>query len=351
MTVAGRVDLALAGYLTRSAGALAAAGPELAGVMAAARDFVLSDGKRMRPVFAYWGWRCLHHDGADGENAVIEVAAGLELLHAAALVHDDLIDDSDTRRGQPAAHARFAAEHRNARWPSDPRAFGGDAAVLLGDLLLSWSWSMVSAAARSLRHGRQAMASFDAMCTEMMAGQYLDVLEQARGGYSVETALRVARFKSGKYTVERPLHVGAAAAGAPVEVMASLSAFAVPLGEAFQLRDDVLGVFGDPARTGKPAGDDLREGKRTVLVALAHGRADTARRTVLEAGLGGRDLDEDGIARLRAVIVETGALAEVERMIGERTDLAHAALDDAVIRPDARVALAALATAATERSR
>jgi geranylgeranyl diphosphate synthase type I len=350
MTVISRVDRALADFLAGSAAGLEAAGPELVPVTAAARDFVLSGGKRMRPVFAYWGWRCVHHEGAAGEDALVRAAAGLELLHAAALVHDDLIDDSDTRRGQPAAHARFATVHRDARWSSAPLPFGRAAAILLGDLLLSWSWSMVSAAARELAQGAGAMVAFDAMCTEMMAGQYLDVLEQARGGYSVETALRVARFKSSKYTVERPLHLGAAAGGGSTELMASLSAFGVPLGEAFQLRDDVLGVFGDPARTGKPAGDDLREGKRTVLVALAHDQADAPGRAALEAGLGDGDIDADGISRLRDIIVGTGALDEVERMIAERTQSALVALDEAVIRPDAKAALSVLAGAATERS-
>ncbi len=351
MAVTSRINRALAEFLAGSAAGLEAAGPELVPVTAAARDFVLSGGKRMRPVFAYWGWRCVHHDAADGEDVLVRAAAGLELLHAAALVHDDLIDASDTRRGQPAAHARFATVHRDAGWSSEPHTFGSAAAILLGDLLLSWSWSMVSAATRELGHGAGAMAAFDAMCTEMMAGQYLDVLEQARGGYSVETALRVARFKSSKYTVERPLHVGAAAGGGPAQLLESLSAFGVPLGEAFQLRDDVLGVFGDPVHTGKPAGDDLREGKRTVLVALAHEHADPAGRATLDAGLGNGDLGPDGVSRLRDIIVATGALAEVERMIAERTEVALAALDDAVILPDAKAALAVLAGAATERSR
>lgn len=364
-----RIDAALTDFLAGAADSIEAAGPELVRVTSAARECVLAGGKRMRPVFAYWGWRCVHHDGARGEDALVRVAAGLELLHAAALVHDDLIDASDTRRGRPAAHVRFAAErgdaHRSGparraadarrpgdmRSPNDPQTFGAAAAILLGDLLLSWSWSMVSAAVGGLEHGARALAAFDALCTEMMAGQYLDVLEQARGGYSVETALRVARFKSAKYTVERPLHMGAAAGGAPEVMIASLSAFGVPLGEAFQLRDDVLGVFGDPADTGKPAGDDLREGKRTVLVALAHDRAGPVERAALEAGLGDRELDEDGIRRLRNVIVDTGALAEVERMIAERAAAAQSAVDAAVIRSDAKDALAALATAATERSR
>ena len=351
MAVATRIDAALAAFVDRTAPVLQAAGPELVQVTDAAREFVLSGGKRMRPVFAYWGWRCVHHAGADGEAEVISAAAGLEMLHAAALVHDDLIDDSETRRGRPATHSRFAGMHRAALMPSSATAFGSASAILLGDLLLSWSWSMVSEAVRDNPYGAGVLTAFDAMCTEMMAGQYLDVLEQARGGHSVETALRVARFKSSKYTVERPLHVGAAAAGAPENIVASLSAFGVPLGEAFQLRDDILGVFGDPAHTGKPAGDDLREGKRTVLVALAHAQADATGRGQLDRGLGRADLDDDGIAELRAVIVGSGALDEVERMIADRTAVAQDALGGAVIRPDARDALATLATAATQRSR
>ena len=348
MAVAARVDAALAGFFDRAAPALEAAGSELVEVSAAAREFVLTGGKRMRPVFAYWGWRCVHHAAAPGEGAVISTAAGLELLHAAALVHDDLIDDSETRRGHPAAHAQFAQLPGLAGRP-DP-GFGAASAILLGDLLLSWSWSLVATSVRDNPHGAGVLAAFDAMCTEMMAGQYLDVLEQARGGHSVETALRVARFKSSKYTVERPLHIGAAAAGAPAGIMASLSDFGVPLGEAFQLRDDILGVFGDPARTGKPAGDDLREGKRTVLVALAHSQADAAQRDLLDRGLGRADLDDAGADELRAVIVGSGALDEVEQMIADRTKVAQDALDGAVIRPDARAALATLATAATQRS-
>jgi geranylgeranyl diphosphate synthase type I len=347
--IVARIDAALAGFMVSRRAALAAAGPDLEPVGQAAHDFVFAGGKRIRPLFAYWGWRCVHADGADDEDALIEAAASLELLHAAALVHDDLIDDSATRRGQPAAHSRFAALHREGHFPGSDLSFGTASAILLGDLLLSWSGAMLSSADLPRLQAAAAREILDTMSAEMMAGQYLDVLEQARGRHSVQSALRVARFKSSKYTVERPLQLGATAAGANNEVLRSLSDFGVPLGEAFQLRDDVLGVFGDPSVIGKPAGDDLREGKRTVLVALAHQGASEAEVKVLEAGLGDHDLDADGVDRLRSIIVDTGALAEVEQMISIRRDEALYALSHAIIHHPARRALTSLAHAATDR--
>ncbi|MDQ6938243.1 MAG: polyprenyl synthetase family protein, partial [Actinomycetota bacterium] len=316
--IVSRIDEALATFLDDRARTLEAAGPDLDDIVRSARELVFAGGKRIRPLFAYWGWRCVHADDAPGEAELITAAAGLELLHAAALVHDDLIDDSATRRGRPAAHAHFADRHRVAGWPGASGAFGAAVAILLGDLLLSWSATMVDGAGLDPARGRRARAVFDAMAAEMMAGQYLDVLDQARGRHSVESALRVARFKSAKYTVERPVQFGAAAGGASTAVLDALAGYGVPVGEAFQLRDDVLGVFGDPQTTGKPAGDDLREGKRTVLVALAHAAADPAGRALLDARLGDRDLDDAGISALRELIAGTGALAEVEAMIADR---------------------------------
>jgi geranylgeranyl diphosphate synthase, type I len=190
---------------------------------------------------------------------------------------------------------------------------------------------------------------YDEMRQLVMAGQYLDVLVQARGAFSADEALRVIEFKTSKYTVEGPLHLGAAAAGAPPEVFAALTGYGLALGEAFQLRDDVLGVFGDPSVTGKPAGDDLREGKHTLLTALAMAAADAEQSDLLRGGLGNRDLDDDRIERLRGVIVATGALEKVERRITARTAEARTALAAPAIAEDARAALDALARAATDR--
>ncbi len=341
-----RVDKILREFLAGESQALDRVGPELAPLARAALDFLLDGGKRLRPAFCYWGWR-----GAGGrdDEAVVAAAASLELLHACALIHDDVMDRSDTRRGRAAVHRRFAGLHRAQRWHGDPEAFGQAAAILLGDLCLVWADKLLAGSGLPASTLHDGQAVYDEMRVELMSGQYLDVVSQADGDGSVERALRVARFKSGKYTIERPLHLGGTLAGGDADLLAVYSAYGLPLGEAFQLRDDVLGVFGDPAETGKPAGDDLREGKRTALVALAFARATSAQADALHRHLGDPQLDADGVTVLREVITATGALDEVETLIGRRTDEALAALARGVAA-DAAQTLAELATAATRRS-
>lgn len=346
----GRVNDALAAFMDRQSAVLAEVGEGMAPVADALRDFLVDGGKRLRPGFCYWGWRGAGGvDAGPAGEAAVRAATSLELLQASALIHDDLMDSSDTRRGKPAVHRRFEALHRASGWCSNAAGFGEAAAVLLGDLCLSWSDEMFSGSGVDPAALAAAKPLFDVMRTEVMAGQYLDVLEQAMGGGSVERSRRVIRFKSAKYTIERPLHVGAALAGAGPELLVAYSAYGLPLGEAFQLRDDVLGVFGDPAETGKPAGDDLREGKRTVLLALASERGTAAQRRIVDELLGDPALDDAGVKDLQGVIAGTGALAEVETMIGTLTDRALAALDSAAITADARTVLHELAEAATVR--
>jgi geranylgeranyl diphosphate synthase type I len=340
--IIARVDASLTAFLDERARSLRRVGPELDAIADAARRIVLDGGKRLRPLFTYWGWRAVRDDD---EPALIDAAAALELLHCCALVHDDLMDGSDTRRGHPSAHAAFAALHRSRSWTGDAQVFGNSAAILLGDLLLSWADTLYARAG----FGPDARAVYDDVRELVMAGQYLDVEVQARGEFSVADALRVVEFKTSKYTVEYPLLLGAAAAGGSAEVRAALSGYALPIGEAFQLRDDVLGVWGDPAETGKPAGDDLREGKRTLLVALAMDRATPEQAGLLRQHLGVRTLDPHEVHALREVLVETGAVDEVEQRIAARTAEARTGLRGAPLRPDARDALDALAVAATQR--
>jgi geranylgeranyl diphosphate synthase type I len=341
-----RVNKALGAFLDRQGPPLEAVSEDLEPAVHAIRDFVLDGGKRLRPAFAYWGWRGA---GGDDGDTIVATVASLELLHACALIHDDVMDGSDTRRGQPAVHRRFAAVHRGERWHGSPDGFGLSAAILLGDMCLVWADCMLHSAGMPDDAVLRARRVLDEMRVELMAGQYLDVLEQARGAASVEAALRVARFKSAKYTVERPLHLGAALADAPVSLTDTYSAYGLPLGEAFQLRDDVLGVFGDPSVTGKPAGDDLREGKRTVLVATALERATPAQTAVVNRLLGDPRLDLAGVDRLREVIVETGALDSVEQLISRLTAQALAALGTGEVAEPARSVLHDLAVAATAR--
>jgi len=364
-----RVSAVLTAFLDSQEVLLAEVSADLAPVVAALREF-LDGGKRMRPAFCYWGWRAAGGveggtgGGADddtgieaAEAAAVRAAAALELLQASALIHDDYIDGSDTRRGAPAIHRRFERLHRDGGWEGEPERFGAAAAVLLGDITLTWCDELFTRCGLEALRIQAARPVFDLMRSEVMAGQYLDVLAQARG-LSVSTpqetlarARTVLRYKSAKYTIERPLQLGAALATGIADgpLTAALSRYGLPLGEAFQLRDDVLGVFGDPAATGKPAGDDLREGKQTVLVALAAQQATETQAKALRSGLGDARLDEAGVETLRSVIAETGALAEVEARISELTQTALAALDAAPITAEAREVLGELAVAATAR--
>jgi geranylgeranyl diphosphate synthase type I len=341
-----RIEGALRDFMGSATAQLRATSEDLAPVSDAASEFVLTGGKRLRPSFCFWG--AIAAGGEDSE-ALIHAAASLELLQACALVHDDVIDHSDTRRGRPAVHQRFADLHRRSGWTGDPADFGAAAAILIGDVLLAWSDAML--ATSGLHDGalRRTRPVVGAMRTEVMAGQYLDVLEQARGATTVERALRIARLKSAKYTVERPMHLGAQIAKAGDDVMQAYTGYGIPLGEAFQLRDDLLGVFGESAVTGKPAGDDLREGKQTVLVALALGRASIADGEFLREVLGRPDLSPDDVERARGVISATGAAQEVEEMIATRLDDALGALNQVGLERNAHRELVLLAGAASYR--
>lgn len=349
--LSAQVGRALQDFLARQRARAADISEDLQPCLDAIAD-LLAGGKRLRAAFCYWGWRA-----AGGQDCpqIAAAAAALELLHASALVHDDVMDASATRRGRPSLHRAFAARHAAGGWRGDSGSFGLGAAILAGDLLLAWTDELFhdsGLGGEALRRGQPVL---DAMRTEVIAGQYLDLHGQAAGDSAVASALRVVRYKSATYTVERPLQLGAVLASPGAQdpaapLAAACSRYGIPLGTAFQLRDDLLGVFGDPERTGKPAGDDLREGKRTVLIAIARERADRDQRRVLDGLLGDPLLDEAGARELRAVITGTGALAECERMIDSLAAEALAALRDAPFTEQAKTALAELALAATQRS-
>jgi geranylgeranyl diphosphate synthase type I len=345
-----RVNSELRAFLDDAVARMQAAATDLQPFAAALRSFVVDGGKRLRPAFCYWTYVGLAGNAASNdESAVVRAAASLELLQAAALIHDDVIDNSSTRRGKPSLHEHFAALHSRERWHGATEDFGRAAAILLGDLALVWADAMLASSGLDATRVAAAQPVWAAMRSEVMGGQYLDLLEQAMGGGSVSRALAVARLKSAHYTVERPLHLGAAFAGADPGVRLPLSEFGLPLGEAFQLRDDLLGVFGDPQETGKPAGDDLREGKRTVLVALATEAASDEQRRQLTALIGDPALDDNGVETLRRILIDTGSTRRIEQMIVERMTAATTALDALPISGEGREQLRLLAKAATER--
>lgn len=355
------VEAALAEFLAQRHADAAELDPAFAEAIVALSDFVLGSGKRIRPTFAWWGWR-----GAGGDPLGVEAAAvlravsALELIHACALIHDDLMDASATRRGRPTVHVQFARRHRDGAWGGPPERFGAAAAILLGDLAMAWADDMLRVAGLSPAAAARAGAPWEAMRTEMLGGQYLDVLYQSMGDTSVDdtsvrAALQVSRFKTAAYTVERPLHLGAALADATPELIACYRRFGADIGVAFQLRDDLLGMFGDPVVTGKPAGDDLREGKRTLLlaVALQHARqrGHHGALAALEAAVGDPDLGADDVDRVRTLLCELGAAEAVEQRISALTNSALDALGAAEVAEPAAATLVDLAVAATTRRR
>ena len=295
--------------------------PQLTLVAEALKDY-LSEGKRFRSIFALIGYL-----GAGGElkPEIYRAAAALEFLQACALIHDDLMDGSDTRRGKPSIHKQFEMLHS--------AQFGSSAAILIGDLALTWNERAFHESGINKAEQIAVNPIHDVMRTELMAGQFLDVLEQTKSGaesFSIERSLKIARYKSGKYSIERPLHFGAALALASYseklsEYLTIYSEYGLPLGEAFQLRDDLLGIYGDPEQTGKPAGDDLREGKRTALIAYAHDRGSQEVKALLEKKLG-TDLNQNEIEELRTAIIETGAVTHVEEVIAKLSKEALASI-------------------------
>lgn len=320
---------------------------------------ITDGGKRLRPAFCAWAYAAVA-DTLDLPDEVTRAAASLDVLHTSALVHDDVMDASDFRRGVPAAHRQFEADHREAGWRGDPEQFGRAGAILLGDLLLVWSEEMFRRSGLDPDQVERGRPHLEAVRTEVTAGQYLDVLAQARDPYPISRTEQgradladliktVVTWKSASYTIRRPLLLGAALAGADAAQLGSLTSFAQPLGRAFQYRDDVLGIYGDEALTGKDSGEDLRVGKLTLLAAEAFGRAGDAEAAELATLFGNPDLVADGIARAREIIDASGARDAVEQEIRREFDLALAALEAADLSDEGRAGLVALANAAVRR--
>ena len=355
MQLANAVVDQLRDYLSDRRRDSAYIGPEYAELTAALEEFVLRGGKRIRPLFAYWGWRAVAGPDRDPDTddaRAVRLFSALELLHACALIHDDVIDASATRRGLPTVHRFFTDLHRDRTWHGSSAQFGLSAAILAGDLSLVWADDIVATADLPAEAHVRVHKVWADIRTEVLGGQYLDIVAESSGADSVASAMTVNTYKTASYTVSRPLQLGAAAAGDRPEVQEIFHQIGTDLGIAFQLRDDVLGVFGDPAVTGKPSGDDLRSGKRTVLLAeaveLAEG-SDPVAAKLLRTSIG-TELTEPQVRELCQVIESVGALAAVENRIDILNRRALDALGSAPIDPHAKIGLAELAGLASNRS-
>jgi geranylgeranyl diphosphate synthase, type I len=351
--LAGAVTDQLRDYLRERRRDCAYIGAEYGGLTAALEEFVLRGGKRLRPAFAYWGWRAVAERPDDPlDPAILRLISALELLHACALVHDDVIDASATRRGLPTVHRLFADKHHASSWHGSSEQFGLSAAILLGDLALVWADDIVATSELSMDAHRRVQRVWGAIRTEVLGGQYLDIVAESSGAETVASAMTVNIYKTASYTISRPLQFGAAAAADRPDVLAAFHELGTSLGVAFQLRDDVLGVFGDPAVTGKPSGDDLRSGKRTVLLAEAVERAervDPVAAKLLRTSIG-TELSDAQVKELCLVIESVGALAAVEERIDRLTRHALENVNAADIDVQAKIGLSELARLAANRS-
>lgn len=340
--IASRVETRLREFLEPEQARWAQFDPELAEPIAHIGRLVLAGGKRLRPAFCHWGF--VGAGGDPDDPMLVNAGAAFELMHAFALFHDDVMDDAASRRGNATTHAVFTDRHREQQWAGEARRFGEGVAILVGDLAFVYSDMMMAGASA------QAWAIWNELRIELNVGQVLDIAGSVRNERSLAKAEQICRYKSGKYTIERPLHLGAVmAAPERPELLPLLSAYGLPLGDAFQMRDDVMGAFGDSAVTGKPVGGDLREGKPTPLMARAVAAATTAQGEVL-ALVGSADLSDVDVARVQQVIVDTGALADLEAVIERLTVQAIAAIEVAPITAEARAELVALAHYVSNRA-
>ncbi len=335
--IATRVNDRIADVLDRDAARWSALDAELAAPLSSLRSLVLAGGKRLRPAFCHWAFVGL---GGDPDDPIVtDAGAALELLHTFALIHDDVMDDSPRRHGIETVHVEHAARHARGAWRGRPDRFGTGVAILVGDLAFVYSDRLLAGVPRRARE------VFDELRLEVNIGQYLDLIGTVRRSANPELARRICQYKSGKYTIERPLHLGASLAAPDRfdEVAGPLSAYGMPLGEAFQLKDDLLGVFGDPSVTGKPVGEDLREGKPTLLYALAKAAASDRDLRLLEESFGTPDLRADEIADLQRVFDETGARRQVSAIIETLVDESLGAAGCLPLEPHACDALVELA--------
>ncbi len=354
--VIDQVSARLDAFVARMREGTGAYGPDASAFISSAES-TLRGGKRLRARFCHAGWASVAglRGVAVPPTSLWDACASLEVFQSAALVHDDLIDNSDTRRGRPSAHRALEAAHVGQDWSGNAVDFGRAAAVLLGDLLVAWSDDLLEAGIATSPHADAVRAEYARMRRDVTIGQYLDIAEESAWSVNdddghAERALRVVSLKAARYSVEQPLLIGAAIAGADPAQQTALRAFGHPLGMAFQLRDDVLGVFGDEQVTGKPAGDDLREGKRTLLIAWTRQALAPQGRRVVDEMLGDPQLTADQIASLQAIIAESGALARMEQLIVEYAEAGEAALQEAPLDAEALELLRGLARDATQRT-
>lgn len=288
------------------------------------KRFVSAGGKRVRPAFLYSGYIAA---GGKAHAAVTLASLCVEFLHTFALIHDDIIDRSDTRRGKPTAHKAFESLHKSSKFLGDREHFGLSSAILAGDLAFTFAEEILTSSPFPQERLRRARYFFDQMKFQVITGEYLDVLGSYKKRLTEEEVLNILEYKTAKYTVERPLQIGAVLAGAEVDILEAFTAYGIPLGQAFQLQDDIFGVFGDAKKMGKPVGSDIREGKKTVLIAKTYEWASKKEEQLLDRVVGNWAATDKDLSRVKEIIYSVGAYDYAIKLSHRLIDQAKTAID------------------------
>jgi geranylgeranyl diphosphate synthase type I len=324
------------------------ADPSALEIIDAVRDFTCGPGKRVRPILmrvAYEGF------GGTERDSIVRASCALELMQTFFLLHDDIMDRSDLRRGRPTVHREYAARYRQR--VEDADHFGQAMAILAGNLAGQQAVLLLSQGPFPSDRIARVLARYAEIALDVCYGQALDMLlpQKSLAETTEAEILRVAEYKTARYTTEGPLHLGAILAGADEQDLAHLSAYAVPVGIAFQMQDDLLGMFGDEMTIGKPADSDLLEGKRTLLVLNAWRRADPTQRAQLEHNLGNADATAAELGSMREIVESTGARIATVELMGQFVDAAKASLAQAPFTPGMAGFLSDLADYVARRDR
>lgn len=314
--------------------------PQSQALVGAVANFIGSPGKRLRPAFMVYGYRAA---GGRENERILGASIALELLHSFALIHDDIMDRSPLRRGAPAVHEQFSREHRQKNWKGDAGHYGTSQAILAGDLALSWADDILHQSGFPQKLLEHAIERYALMKTELILGQYLDLLYANTGRQLTKPEIELIQtYKSSRYTIGHPLLLGAILAGAEEGLQKTLSRYAIPLGRAFQIHDDILGTFGSLKEVGKPTNSDIREGKQTILFYLARQRANPTEGQVLEAVLGNPRATSNEVQQVKEIILKTGALQEAREQAATLTRQARRALQGTDLEEKVREFLAAV---------
>lgn len=326
-------DKQLLAYLSEKKSAAVEINTETAVLVEEIRRFSENGGKRVRPAFMFSGYVAA---GGQAYEAILFATLSVELLHTFALIHDDIIDNSSLRRGELTTHKQFEKIHKEKNLQGNGKEYGLSSAILAGDLALSFAEEILTSAPFPQERLRRARYFFDQMKMQVLYGEYLDVLGGFQKSLNEDQVLQILEYKTAKYTVERPLHIGAVLAGADFEILETFSRYGIPFGQAFQMQDDLVGSFASEKEIGKPSDSDIKEGKKTLLLVKAYERATKSQKKILDAVVGNKNSSQEEVDKVRKIMKETGSYDYCLKLSKQLLIQAEEALKDQKLKEEGR---------------